>query len=519
MYKRQTLLREICGNGIDDDCNAMTADSGDRDMDSFDCAVDCDDSDPLVFPDSLGRCGMRFTYSEGFETCPAGWATSGASSSWACGAPTATFIPAAATGTNAWVTNLTGLYNTNELSYLTSPVFDMSMLRADPQLSFNHIYQTETSFDEGWLEMSRDGGTTWNKVGASGQGINWYSNATSQWWAGTSGAPGVWRPAAIRLTGAAGNASVRLRFVLSSDGSGNREGFGVDDIRLDNQLIDAAVSGLTLTGAACAATLDASVLVTNTGVVNLTGFDVSVTVDGGMPVVRNVPVALLAGASRTVTVPGLSIPAGVHTIVATVIAMGDEIATNNSRTVSAAGTIVVAATGYSEGFEMDAGGWSSAAESGPNSWARGMPTATFISRAGEGSFAWVTNPAGPYSDGENSFVTSPCLDLSAFAADPVLSFQHIFETESCCDEGWIDVWTAATGWQRLGNSGAGMSWYNAGSGGRYWNGTSGAVGAWRTASFPLAGTAGQIIRIRHGFSSDGSFTEDGFGIDAVQIRP
>jgi len=517
--RRSTLLREICGNGIDDDCNAATADSGDADGDMFDCSVDCDDTDPLVFPDALGRCGARFTYSEGFETCPAGWAASGTASSWACGAPTATFIPRAATGMNAWVTNLSGNYNNNELSYLTSPSFDLSTLRSDPLLSFNHIYTTETFSDEGWLEMSRDGGTTWIKVGAFGQGINWYSNASSQWWSGTSGSAGGWRPAAIRLIGAAGNANVRLRFVFSSDGSVLFEGFGVDDIRMDNQLIDAAVTSVTLTGAVCAATVDASIVVVNTGVIDLpAGFDVSVSVDGGTPIVRNVPVPLAAGATRTVSVPGLTILSGVHTISATVIAAGDEVSTNDTRTLSAAGTIVVPVTGYTEGFETSAGGWSSAAASGPNSWARGIPSGTFIPRAGEGMHAWVTNPAGSYSNSENSFVTSPCLDLSALTVDPVLAFQHIFTTESCCDEGWIDVWTAATGWQRLGFNGAGMSWYNDATN-RWWDGTSGAAGAWRTASFSLAGTAGQVIRIRHGFSSDGSVTNEGFGIDAVEIRP
>jgi cysteine-rich repeat protein len=518
--RRSTLLREICGNGIDDDCNAMTADSGDSDGDTFDCSVDCDDTDPLVFPDAVGRCGARFTYSESFEMCPADWVTSGMASSWACGAPRATFIPAAATGTNAWVTNLAGAYSNNELSYLTSPTFNMSALRSDPQLSFNHIFQTETFSDEGWLEMSRDGGTTWTKVGASGQGVNWYTNATSQWWSGNTGTAGVWRPAAIRLVGAAGNANVRLRFVFSSDGSVTFEGFGVDDIRIDNQLIDATVSSITLTGSECGPSVDVSVVVTNTGVVNLPGFDVNVSVDGGAPTTRNVPIALAAGATRTVTIPGVAMSSGMRSIVATVVAAGDEVAANDSRTLSTVRppTVVVTAAGYIEGFETDAGGWSSSAATGPNSWARGMPTGTFINRAAAGSFAWVTNPAGAYVNNENSFVTSPCLDLSALTVDPTLTFQHIFETESCCDEGWIEVWTSAGGWQRLGASGSGMNWYN-NAASRQWNGTSGSAGAWRTASFPLASTAGQIIRIRHAFSSDGSVVEDGFGIDAVEIRP
>ena len=176
------------------------------------------------------------------------------------------------------------------------------------------------------------------------------------------------------------------------------------------------------------------------------------------------------------------------------------------------------AAGYIQGFETDAGGWSSSAATGPNSWARGIPSTTFIPRAAEGSYAWVTNPTGTYADNEDSFVTSPCFDLAALTADPTFAMQHIFVTELNYDEGWIDVWTASTGWQRLGSSGSGMNWYNDATN-RWWEGSSGAAGAWRTASFSLAGTAGQIIRIRHGFSSDGSAVRNGFGMDAVEIRP
>lgn len=524
--RRSTLLREICGNGIDDDCNAATADSGDADGDTFDCSVDCDDTDPLVFPDAVGRCGERLVITEDFETCPAGWTTNATAgtSSWACGTPAATFITAAAGGTRAWVTNLTGTYTNNQTSFLTSPVMDFSTAGADPVLSFDHIFETESCCDEGWVEVSTDGGTTWRKVGAAGQGSNWYNDTFNQYWNGTSGAVGVWRRAANVLTGTAGRPSVRIRFAFSSDTSSVEDGFGVDNIRIDSGVIDMAVNSVTAALSQCSSgtTIAVTANVSNSGSVTIPTFDISYSVDGGTPVVSTQTRVLRAGEARVISLTVDVGTAGSHMIAVTATATADEVATNNARTATVVATaapaptvIMVPATGYSEGFETDAGGWST---SGTSSWARGIPTGTFISSAGEGSYAWVTNPAGTYPDNENSFVTSPCLDLSALSADPMLVFQQIFETEACCDEGWIDVWTASTGWVRLGTSGAGMNWYNDATN-RWWDGTSGAAGAWRTASFSLAGTAGQVIRIRHGFSSDSSSVRDGFGIDGVELRP
>src|SRR5690606_1308830 len=113
--------------------------------------------------------------------------------------------------------------------------------------------------------------------------------------------------------------------------------------------------------------------------------------------------------------------------------------------------------------------------------------------------------------------TSPCFDMSALTADPTLSFSHIYDTESCCDEGWIEVWTASSGtWTKLGTAGSGTNWYNDGTI-NAWNGSS---GSWRTASHALTGVAGQAaVRIRHRFSSDGSVVREGFGIDDVTITP
>ena len=154
--------------------------------------------------------------------------------SWEFGVPANTIINTANTGVNAWVTNLDGDYNTNEVSYFQSVCFDFTDITETPRVALNIIFNTETNFDGGWLEGSIDGGVTWEKVGAMGTGINWYNvddtfTDLGNVWAGDSDG---WGYAEHPLDGYAGEGNCRFRFAFSSDGSVVREGFGIDDVQI-----------------------------------------------------------------------------------------------------------------------------------------------------------------------------------------------------------------------------------------------------------------------------------------------
>ncbi|HMD00420.1 MAG TPA: T9SS type A sorting domain-containing protein, partial [Ferruginibacter sp.] len=143
--------------------------------------------------------------------------------------PAKALINKAANGTKAWVTSLTTNYRNNELSYLYSPCFDLHTL-SQPVLSFSHIFDIEDGCpcDYTWIEYSDDGGVTWNRLGNNGSGINWYNDPTglSTWRTSIT----TWHVASVDLptTGA----SVRFRFVMSSDAGYNLEGVGIDDIHV-----------------------------------------------------------------------------------------------------------------------------------------------------------------------------------------------------------------------------------------------------------------------------------------------
>ncbi len=153
--------------------------------------------------------------------------TGGLNSSWQWGAPQKTIINKAANGNNCWVTNLTGDYNSNELSYLYSPCFDLSSLTS-PELSFSHIFQTEDdcACDYHWAEYSLND-TTWIRLGAAGSGVNWYDDATNQTWQMSYT---KWHVSSYDIPVTASR--VRFRIVMSSDPATTYEGVGIDDIHI-----------------------------------------------------------------------------------------------------------------------------------------------------------------------------------------------------------------------------------------------------------------------------------------------
>ena len=202
-----------------------------------------------------------YPYSEDFEAGAGGWvATNGANGTWALGAPTANVINSAASGANAWATNLSGNYNNNDNSFVQSPVFDLSSLTA-PSIQFSVWWNSEFSWDGMVLQSSINGGTTWQNVGAFGDPNNWYNDnsingapggqpaATAQGWTGrvssNNGSNG-WRLARHALTGLAGQSNVVFRFAFGSDGSVQDNGVAFDLVSVVDVLCPAP-SALTAT--------------------------------------------------------------------------------------------------------------------------------------------------------------------------------------------------------------------------------------------------------------------------------
>lgn len=176
-----------------------------------------------------------FPYLQDFESGDGSWYTSSAGfTSWEYGTPLSAKVRRAASGTKAWKTNKNGYYNNNELSYLYSPCFNLSGM-TNPTLSFHVALDLEDCgpalCDAAWMEYSTDGGVTWSKLGAYGQGTNWYNKDYSgnQLWSQQDYVR--WHVATTALP-TSNNSSLRLRFVFASDPGVNKEGIAVDDIHI-----------------------------------------------------------------------------------------------------------------------------------------------------------------------------------------------------------------------------------------------------------------------------------------------
>ena len=158
---------------------------------------------------------VALPYAEGFETNSGDWFVSGTNSSWEHGTPAATVISSASQGSKAWVTNLSGSYNVNENSYLTTPYFDNSAGTFDVVYEFDMALATENNWDETLVEYSFND-TLWTKLLASNGSLAWYNDPLNQWLEGNTATSWTLRRSII--PNSAGQ-TVHVRHAFSSDGS------------------------------------------------------------------------------------------------------------------------------------------------------------------------------------------------------------------------------------------------------------------------------------------------------------
>ena len=185
---------------------------------------------------------LALPYAEGFETNSGDWLVSGTAATWEHGAPIGTVISGASQGSKAWVTNLDGPYNNGEFSYLTTPYFDNSAGTFDVVYEFDMALATETNWDETWVEYSFND-TIWTKLLAGNDALGWYNNTLSQWWTGD--ATPAWTQRRATIPNSAGE-TVHVRHVFSSDGSVNREGVGLDEVKAYEIPCEFPVQNLTV---------------------------------------------------------------------------------------------------------------------------------------------------------------------------------------------------------------------------------------------------------------------------------
>ena len=273
-------------------------------------------------------------YEESFEQWGGGWTVrtemAGDTASWEHGLPTNNILRGAFDGLRAWGTRLAGTYQNSEVSYLVSPCFDFSTLSEDPVFSVRLNLALEACCDGLRLEQSTDGGQTWATVGRAGEAVNWYNN-DRRLWSGTTG----WFLASRTLEGLAGEANVRLRFVLQTDFANVGEGLLIDALQIQPAAtLDLAAASVNraVTDPCGSVSEELTVNIANLGLTPLTAFDVSYQVNDGAVVTENVgALALVANtqADYTFSTPINTTEPGTYRIKAW-IAFDDDVPTNDT---------------------------------------------------------------------------------------------------------------------------------------------------------------------------------------------
>lgn len=279
-------------------------------------------------------------YFEDFETSDGDWTVGqeGATTpSWEYGIPDGNAINSAGGGENAWVTNLDGPYSNDEFSYLYSPCFDFSSFTEDPIINFFLFVQTESGFDQVYLESTTDD-VNWERVGTSGDGLNWYNDATNEWWEGNGGFGNGWVLAVQELSGLAGEDKIRLRFVFTSDISISREGVGIDNVYVGPRFeMDLAATSLSGPEQSCGTEIDPlTVSFFNLGNATATDITLSYQANGGEVVTETFPDSLeaLSSATYTFMAPYDGSQADINEIEAWVTLSGDGFSVNDSIAIS-----------------------------------------------------------------------------------------------------------------------------------------------------------------------------------------
>jgi len=206
---------------------------------------------------------MSFPYQEDFETDNGNWYAGGTNSSWEHGIPSAgQTINSAASGTNAWVTNLTGDYNPDEVSYVTSLRFDLSSLNF-PKIEFSIWWYSEGFYDGANLQY-KQGTDPWKTLRTNEDDNSWYNSSyiysiekgfgfdlnSSAGWSGDNewgyGSNG-WVTVSHALTGIINQPIVTFRIAFASNSGYENDGIAFDDIYIsdDPTGIDPVETGLS----------------------------------------------------------------------------------------------------------------------------------------------------------------------------------------------------------------------------------------------------------------------------------
>jgi subtilisin family serine protease len=134
---------------------------------------------------------------------------------WTAGAPWALTTAQFHSASHSWTDSPAGNYANNANVTLTlNPSLDLTTI-ANPGLTFWHGYDLERGYDYGTVEVSTNGGISWTVELAF------------------TGSYTTWHRSVLDLSAYAAETALQVRFRLQSDSSNTRDGWYIDDVRIE----------------------------------------------------------------------------------------------------------------------------------------------------------------------------------------------------------------------------------------------------------------------------------------------
>lgn len=437
---------------------------------------------------------------EGFETCPDGWTLGG---DWQCGTPTNVGPAAAHTGTGVLATQLHAKYSVNQdydTAVADSP--PVSLVSAThPLLSFWTWIYTEGDIYDGFnLKVSTDNGATFTQVTTVLPAYDLDIDGQQAW--GDDQSALGWQSFSADLAAYAGQ-QIILRFAFRSDSIVTYPGVYIDDILLAEEAA-LPLSILTTSPLSDAyTTLPFSQPIKKKG-----GSSTSVwTIVGGM---NN---GWLSIDPATGVLAGTPTAANIGPVSVTVHVEEPTVPANFAEQVFTFNVVDNAKVAYSTSFEGACpNGWTLTGD-----WECGIPTSVGP-QAYSGMHCIATKIAGNYDDSQSwngSTATTPDIDLTT-AVTPKLNFRMWIDTEGSTYDG-VNLKISTNGGATYTLLSTVTPAYPLVINGEAaWGGHQAALG-WQKFQANLAAYAGQTVRLRFGFRSDGSGNYPGAYIDDVMV--
>ena len=200
-------------------------------------------------------------------------------------------------------------------------------------------------------------------------------------------------------------------------------GYTFDDIRLYEVFNDLQMISIdTPVTASCVLNANTPVKVTvrNSANSTINNIPVQFRVDGGSIISEIIPAIAGNTSIQYLFTASADLSAlGNHTVEVWVSFPADSYRNNDTSSVTITNSPIINSFPHLENFESGNGYWYAGGKR--SSWEYGTPASNKIKSAASGTKAWKTRLAGNYNDLENSYLYSPCYDISGMT-NPTLSF-------------------------------------------------------------------------------------------------